>query len=120
MPTSAPHACQQPGCPNKIRHGAYCDQHRRRRAQQRRHDHHELAFYNTARWRRFCAWFKARHPLCERCKKQGRLTPTEHVDHVIPRSERPDLEYDEGNCQGLCRSCHSTKTLEDRYRAPKR
>lgn len=34
----------------------------------------------------------------------------EEVDHIIPRSVRPDLMYDRDNLQGLCKEHHSQKT----------
>ena len=36
----------------------------------------------------------------------GRCSGTLHVHHLIPRSERPDLELDEDNCGTACASHH--------------
>ena len=114
MPTSAPHACQAPGCPRTTRHGAFCDEHRRARNQQRMTDNPEHRFYGTARWRRFRAWFLSLNPLCVMCKAAGRFVTAVHVDHIVPRRVRPDLELDVTNCQALCHSCHSRKTIRER------
>ena len=50
-------------------------------------------------------------PLCVKCKEQGRVTPAEELDHVMPLckggSDTPD------NRQALCASCHKAKTAED-------
>lgn len=40
----------------------------------------------------------------------GRLTIATIVDHVLPRAERPDLEWDWDNFAALCRSHHNAKT----------
>lgn len=72
------------------------------------------SFYGSARWKRFRAWFLSRHPLCIDCEAIGRSVAAFMVDHVIPRDERPELELDEDNCQGLCMGCHNRKTARDR------
>ncbi len=56
-----------------------------------------------------------RHPLCVRCKAQGRFTAATVVDHIIPHRGDPHLMWDESNWQALCKSCHDRKTwTEDR------
>ncbi|GLQ20380.1 HNH endonuclease [Algimonas porphyrae] len=45
------------------------------------------------------------------CEALGRVTPTEHIDHIIPLSKGgPDTD---GNTSGLCESCHKQKTRKD-------
>ena len=51
--------------------------------------------------------------MCEECKRQGRITPGEEVDHIIPRQLRPDLTYDPDNLQYLCKPCHQAKTAKE-------
>lgn len=113
MPTSARRACLHPGCGRSAR-GAYCEQHRRAREQHRRQTDPSIGFYKTHRWRKFRAWFLRRNPLCMECLQRNRTVVATQVDHKIPRRVRPDLEYDEGNCQPLCAGCHSRKTLRER------
>lgn len=49
----------------------------------------------------------AKHPLCEFCNKQGRVTPATIADHVEPH--RGDVEkFWQGKLQGLCGPCHSS------------
>jgi len=73
--------------------------------------------YSCARWRRLRAWFLSRAPLCADPygdhKREGRAELATEVDHVIGRRKRPDLAWDPGNLQGLCKSCHSRKTREE-------
>ena len=69
----------------------------------------DKAFYNSKLWRDFRRWFIGLHPLCVECEKQNRMTPTEHVDHIIDRKKAPDRTFDETNVQPLCGSCHTKK-----------
>lgn len=53
-------------------------------------------------------------PLCEHCKKGGRVEPAAEVDHIIPFEGKEDpLRLDWDNLQSLCRTCHKRKTAED-------
>ena len=71
-------------------------------------------FYSRTPWRKLRAAVLARRPLCEDPFKEhsviGRSVPATVVDHVVPRSSRPDLELDERNLQALCARCHNRKT----------
>lgn len=46
--------------------------------------------------------------LCVDCRKRGRITLAEHVDHIVREADggTHDLE----NLQSLCRPCHEAKT----------
>ena len=55
--------------------------------------------------------YVAAHPLCEECKKQGKLTPTEEVHHILPLSKGGT--HAESNLMALCKSCHSAITARD-------
>jgi hypothetical protein len=84
---------------------------------------------NCKRWDDRCAEVRRRDGTCVRCKAEGRPpAPVEITDHIIPaqiaiqqakESKRfspadPNVGYYlVCNLQGLCRSCHATKTLED-------
>ena len=48
--------------------------------------------------------------ICNKCGKHGGSL---EVDHIVPRSVRPDLAADKSNFQMLCRSCHAKKTQDD-------
>lgn len=64
-------------------------------------------FYATARWRQLRAYKLATDPLCEQCRKGGRVTAARHVHHTRPRKDRPDLAYNCGNLESLCVPCHN-------------
>lgn len=54
------------------------------------------------------------HPLCERCREQGRLTVAVEVDHrhALINGGVED-EFDDANRCALCVACHAEKTTED-------
>lgn len=49
--------------------------------------------------------------LCQACKRKGRVTAANHVDHVKPKAQGGT--DDEGNLQSLCAPCHDAKTITD-------
>jgi len=55
--------------------------------------------------------FLADHPLCAECRRQGRTTAADVVDHVIPHRGNEDRFWNVRNWQALCKSCHDAKTL---------
>ena len=65
-------------------------------------------------WVRTVQRIRARdHDLCQRCKREGRLSTYGAVDHIVPKSQGGS--DDMVNLQLLCRSCHASKTaLESR------
>jgi 5-methylcytosine-specific restriction protein A len=66
-------------------------------------------FYAGIRWLNLRAAFLRENPLCVDCRKAGRLTPAEHVHHVLERKARPDLAYEWSNLEAACPSCHNAK-----------
>lgn len=69
-------------------------------------------------WLRLSNAYRKRHPLCEECKRHGRVEKTEHIDHIIPFDGIDDPKrLDWNNLQALCKACHMRKTArEDRHR----
>ncbi|MDD2728311.1 HNH endonuclease signature motif containing protein [Malikia sp.] len=61
----------------------------------------------------------AREPLCTECSKHGRVTLATERDHIKPLAEGG--ADDDSNIQGLCHSCHESKShaeaLRGRHRA---
>jgi 5-methylcytosine-specific restriction endonuclease McrA len=78
----------------------------------------------SLRWQKLRALIVSRQPFCQRCQ----AAMTEIVDHIVPAlvaiqqaQESGRWPYDkyagyflQTNLQGLCRSCHGVKTLEDK------
>ena len=70
--------------------------------------------YN-ARWRKARATYLQTHPLCERCKAQGRVKAATVVDHKQPHKGDTALFWDRNNWAALCLNCHnSAKQSEER------
>lgn len=61
----------------------------------------------TKAWRRLSEQVRAEQPICA---VPGCDRPTAQADHIIPKSERPDLLLVRDNVQGLCQMHHSRKT----------
>ena len=68
---------------------------------------------NSYRWQLLRKKKFIANPLCEECRKQGRVVPTEEVHHIIPvesgkdEAEMTKLAYDYNNLQSLCKACHA-------------
>ena len=66
------------------------------------------------RWAKYSRWYRSQHPLCVECERQGRVKPSEHVDHVQAVTGPDDpLFWAESNHEALCRPCHSRKTAKE-------
>ena len=112
MPRKPKKPCRYPECPN-LTESVYCEAHsylnqtERVGAAERGYD---------GRWRRARSRFLKVHPLCVRCREQGRFVKATVVDHIVPHRGDERLFWDEGNWQALCKNCHDSKTMtEDRY-----
>lgn len=77
----------------------------------RQHPDYKRLIVST-RWRKLRQEWITRHPLCERCKEEGRTVAATEVHHTVPvlkgssAMERERLAYDPANLQSLCRNCH--------------
>ena len=60
---------------------------------------------NTGKWQRFSRRLRRLSPFCEKCGTTEQLS----VDHIIPFSQRPDLEYVVANCRILCLTCNGQR-----------
>jgi 5-methylcytosine-specific restriction enzyme A len=71
-------------------------------------------FYNSSVWRKFRHGYIARNPLCVMCAAKGITTIGNHVDHIVSINEGGE-KFNYANLQTLCLSCHSSKTMTDRW-----
>lgn len=67
---------------------------------------------HTPRWFALRDQVRRRDPLCVLCLEEGRTTPTEDIDHIVPARvlvERGEVArfFDASNLRGLCRPCHA-------------
>ena len=102
------------------------------RRPKREHEHHTpiqfndrskfwSTYYNSALWRTTRLEYKIKHPICERCLHEGRVTPMKDVHHMCrfgqgrTASERWQLLTDMDNLVSLCEKCHhEVHTNKDR------
>lgn len=112
MPSKPKRPCSHPGCP-KLTHGRFCEEHEKLEAQRyEKYDRDPATRRRYGRaWKRIRDRYVAAHPLCEECKKQGKLTPTEEVHHILPLSKGGT--HAESNLMALCKPCHSAITARD-------
>jgi len=118
MPDAPLRPCAYPGCAELVARG--------RCAAHQRPDHvrgTSAARGYDARWKRFRAWFLARHPICCGAREipSGWLA-VEHqlrtlcgqaaraVHHIQKLSDRPELRLHEANCFPQCDACHAVRT----------
>ena len=117
VPRKPKRPCSQPGCPELTDH-RFCPAHARAEDERYRTYQRDPAINKRYdhRWRKIRNAYIQAHPLCEQCQTQGRVTPAQEVDHIIPL-ERGGT-HDEANLQALCKQCHSSKTAreDDRWR----
>lgn len=60
--------------------------------------------YKTARWQRIRAAQLAKHPICARCKKAGRITVATVCHHLDKDSKATD--FFKGPFESSCAPCH--------------
>jgi 5-methylcytosine-specific restriction protein A len=100
--------CQSPGCPHLAYGSRFCEHckpARNRERERQRLTRHQRG-YSTA-WEKFRKLVLHRQPLCQ---WPGCTQLATDVDHIIPKAAggQDTLE----NCQGLCHSHHSLKTVK--------
>ena len=113
MPTSPKRPCRYPGCPGLAATGEqYCPQHKvqAERFYNKYQRPNDKNAYGRA-WKRIRDRYIAAHPLCEQCKKDGRMTPAQEVHHILPLSKGGT--HAEENLMALCTPCHSAITAKD-------
>lgn len=119
MPRKPKRPCSYPGCPN-LTEGRYCDEHTALVSKQyERYDRDPETRKRYGRaWKRIRDRYVQAHPLCEMCRRNGKITPTEEVHHILPLSRGGT--HDEDNLMALCKACHSEITARDgdRWGAP--
>ena len=106
MPYKAKKPCVHPGC-RKLTNRRYCEEHAK--AEAKRYNQFERDPVTSKRygrsWARLRAAFLAANPLCELCKKDGRLTPAQMVHHKKKLADGGKNEW--ANLMALCQECHS-------------
>jgi len=108
--------CMKLGCP-ELTEQTYCEAHAP--AERPKNDPPSSWNYDS-RWRKLRQMHIAKQPLCVRCERDGRVTPAQEVDHIVPWRGNTTLLRATWNLQSLCRSCHHKKTRSDERWVPLR
>lgn len=103
MPSKQAMPCTHPACGRLVLTGR-CDEHRVRDADVRLSP--EERGYGRE-WRSIRKVVKMRQPLCQHCRR----APTTDIDHILPMAAGGTNDY--SNLQGLCKACHSRKTVNE-------
>lgn len=78
MPKRPNTPCKHPGCPKLVAYGnKYCDEHKALHTEEVRSAY--TRGYNRS-WQKASKAFLNTHPLCEKCKVEGRYTKATVVD----------------------------------------
>lgn len=86
MPYQSKKPCCRPGCPELVeKDSSYCDKHKRHYLKQDiiRRGICSSRGYNY-RWQKLKKLYLKKNPLCTQCLAEGRVTPAEAVDHIVP------------------------------------
>lgn len=112
MPRKPKRPCSYAGCP-ELTDSRFCEQHAKQEAKRyEKYDRDPATRRRYGReWKRIRDRYVTEHPLCEECKKQGKLTPAQEVHHVIPLSKGGT--HAEDNLMSLCTPCHSEVSARD-------
>lgn len=112
MPRKPKRPCSYPGCP-KLTDGRFCEKHSKQEARRyEKYDRDPVVKKRYGRaWKRIRDRYIKAYPFCEKCKKNGKLTPAEEVHHIKPLSRGGT--NDEDNLMSLCTSCHSEITARE-------
>lgn len=112
MPYKPKRPCSYPGCPH-LTNGRFCEEHQRqenKRYEKYNRPPEAKKRYGRA-WKRIRDRHIAQHPLCEVCKRNGRLTQAKEVHHILPLSHGGT--HEDSNLMSLCKACHSKITAKD-------
>lgn len=113
MPEKMTTRCAYPNCPLFPEGGErYCRLHKQEKNQQADARRERDDRYKSSRWERTRTRVLTVNPLCRECLRQGYLSASREVDHVVPVKNGGEF-WDDNNLQALCKSCHSRKTRRE-------
>lgn len=104
--------CSHLGCKNpRSKLNGFCLDHGGRESLSRDYD----KVYDTKAWKQIRAAQLSKHPLCQGCLVEGKVTLAYAVDHVFPWRQFGEQAFRRNLFQSLCHGHHSRKTaLEQR------
>ena len=67
-----------------------------------------------ADWQKLSRRYRDQHPLCEMCESDGKITPADHVHHVVKIKDDRTMRMRVDNLMSVCAQCHSVIHKEER------
>jgi len=121
MPFACRRNCPVPGCPGYAEIRGRCKIHASQAEAERNARRRGKLGTTTERglgadWVRLRALKLATDPFCQINTHCIQGTIATEVDHIVPRSKRPDLRLEWSNLQSSCKACNSAKA--DREQEP--
>ena len=112
MPRKPKKPCRYPGCA-ALTNETYCPEHRKLvMARYNRYERTpEMKKRYGGAWPAIRKRFITAHPLCEVCKREGRITAAAEVHHIVPLADGGT--HDPTNLMALCKACHSRITATE-------
>ncbi len=108
MPYKPNVPCRHPGCSALVPPGQkYCAEHLPLHPEYTRS---AAGRGYGSRWQRESKRFLTQHPLCRKCREEGRFVKATVVDHIVPHRGDQGLFWDHNNWQPLCKKHHDLKT----------
>lgn len=127
MTLRLPTECKEAGC--RARTGAangYCEKHASQNSALQSRGLYDKArlencpwrkWYFRAPWRHLTVWFWAQgeNSICKGVLPDGTACTrlATECDHIVPHKGNWALFMDRANLQGLCKECHSRKTITE-------
>jgi 5-methylcytosine-specific restriction endonuclease McrA len=66
-----------------------------------------------ADWKQLSERYRAHYPLCEDCLKQGKVTPSSEVHHIVPIAVDQSQRLTWTNLVALCNTCHDGRHVAE-------
>lgn len=119
MPKKAKRPCGFPGCP-ELADEYYCPKHKDQIRKKAGGNYNRQRTPDTYKrygrqWKKIRSAFLSENPMCEKCKRNGKLVPAQEVHHILPISQGGT--HERNNLMALCKSCHSEITAKDTHGA---
>ena len=103
--------CKYPGCRKLSHNGCYCEEHQKKKVRdydRQRGTPPERGY--DSNWQKVRKMKIDTNPLCERCKKKGRVVVAKLVHH----KDRNPRNNSQENLESLCVPCHEEEHKEER------
>ena len=116
MPFRSKHQCNVPNC-KALTNERFCEMHAKQaeKAYEAKREVNQpwRKWYFIPWYRKAVDMFKAEHPLCAECAREGHDHTGGHLDHIVPHKGDWELFSNQANWQNLCGHHHNVKTAQE-------